>query len=409
MPLSLPQIKAAQPKTKDYKLSDEKGMYLLVKKNGAKYWRMKYRFDKKEKTLALGVFPETTLTMARNKRDAARLKLQQGIDPMAERNAKKTQAADAHKNAFSAITYEWLAKRGFKSKSTEDRLKRLLEKDLFPKLGNVPVNEITPPILLKELQRIEERGAIETAHRAKQYAGQIFRYAISTGRAEIDPSAALSNALTPTKHKHFAAITTPAEAGKLMLAIKHFQGTPVIHAALKLSALFFCRQGEVRHLEWENVNFEEKRIDIPADKMKMGEPHIIPLSKQALAILADLHTYHKRGKYVFPSVRGASQPISENGVRTALRTMGFDNNTMTPHGFRAMARTILDEVLDYRIDWIEHQLAHRVKDTHGRAYNRTKHMEGRRKMMQHWADYLEAITLQAETGNVITANFGKTS
>jgi integrase len=406
MPLTASEAKAAAPGEKDYKLADEKGLFLLVKSNGAKYWRLKYRFEGKEKLLALGVFPETTLAMARQERDAARLKIQQGIDPGLQRKATKRAREEAAANSFAAIAHEWLEKRGEKSRSTDGRLKRLLQNDLFPRLGQLPITEITPQTLLAELRRIESRGAIETAHRAKQNASQIFRYAIATGRAERDPSADLTGALTTPQGKHFAAITTPADAGRLMQAINHFQGTHIVKAALKLSALFFCRPGELRQLEWSEVNWEEQRIEIPAEKMKTREPHIIPLCNQARAILEELHTYHRRGQYVFPSARGASRPLSENGVRTALRTLGYDNDTMTPHGFRAMARTLLDEVLGYRIDWIEQQLGHAVKDVHGRAYNRTKHLEQRRKMMQHWADYLDQLAMQADTRKVVMAKFG---
>ena len=407
MPLTLTEAKNATAREKDYKLSDEKGMYLLVKKNGAKYWRLKYRFERKEKTLALGVFPEVTLTLARKKRDEARAKLQSGIDPSGERQAQKRLSTEASRNAFAVIAYEWLEKRGKKSESGDKRLVRLLEKDLFPSLGNLPISTITPPKLLATLRKIEARGAVETAHRAKQYTGQIFRYAVATGRAERDISADITGALATPKTKHYAAITEPNKAGQLLAAIEGYQGTATVMAALKLSPLLFCRQGELRHLEWTEINWEEKRIELPAEKMKAGEPHIIPLSKQALSIFEELAEGPKRGKYVFPSARSASRPLSENGVRTALRSLGFDNETMTPHGFRAMARTLLDEQLGYRIEWIEQQLAHAVKDVHGRAYNRTKHLKQRTDMMQRYADYLDALKAEASSGNVIAGNFGK--
>jgi len=407
MPLTLPDVKNAQPREKDYKLYDEKGMFLLVKKNGAKYWRYKYRFEGKEKTLALGVFPEVTLTLAQKRRDKARVKLQSGIDPSAERQVKKLLSVEAAENSFSAITQEWLVKRGKKSESGDAKLLRLLERDLLPYLGNQAISTITPPKLLSVLRKIEDRGAVETAHRAKQYAGQIFRYAVATGKAERDISADLRGALASPKSGHFAAITDPREVGRLIAAIDNYQGTPTVVAALKLSPLLFCRQGELRHLEWTEINWEEKRIELPAEKMKAKEPHIIPLSKQALAILEELSHGPKRGIYVFPSARGASRPLSDNGVRTALRSLGYDNQTMTPHGFRAMARTLLDEQLGFRIEWIEQQLAHAVKDVHGRAYNRTKHLPQRTEMMQRYADYLEALKTEALTGNVIAGSFRK--
>lgn len=406
MPLTLPEVKNAAPKEKDYKLSDEKGLYLLVKKNGAKYWRLKYRFERKEKTLALGVFPEVTLTVARKRRDDARTKLQDGIDPSELKQQRKRLSIEAAENSFYAIAQEWLVKRGKKSESGDAKLVRLLERDIFPYLGKVAISTITPPKLLSVLRRIEDRGAVETAHRAKQYAGQIFRYAVAIGKVERDISADLKGALATPKSGHFAAIVEPREVGRLMVAIDNYQGTPVVMAALKLSPLLFCRQGELRHLEWTEIDWEEKRIELPAEKMKAKEPHVIPLSTQALTILDDLAQAGQRGKYVFPSARGASRPLSDNGVRTALRSLGYDNKTMTPHGFRAMARTLLDEQLGYRIEWIEQQLAHAVKDVHGRAYNRTKHLPQRTEMMQRYADYLDTLKASALAGNVVAGNFG---
>jgi len=263
-------------------------------------------------------------------------------------------------------------------------------------------------MLLAVLRKIESRGAVETAHRAKQTAGQIFRFAVSTGRAERDPSADLSGALKTPKKKHLASITDPKEVGKLLLAIDNFQGTATVTAALSLSPLLFARPGELRHMEWEEINWEGGQWEIPAEKMKIKQPHIVPLCKQAIAILKELQLLTGRGKYVFPSARGASRPLSDNGVRTALRTLGYDNDTMTPHGFRATARTLLDEVLGFRIEWIEQQLAHTVRDPQGRAYNRTKHLPQRKDMMQKWADYLDNLKAQAASSNVITGDFAKT-
>jgi integrase len=405
MQLTASTAKAAQPKDKDYKLYDEKGLFLLVKPNGAKYWRMKYRHTGKEKLLALGVFPEVTLAQARIACAKARAVLQAGGDPCETRQAQKQAKLNAAANSFEVVAIEWLKTRGEKSESGDVRLKRLLERDLFPALGHKSISEITAPELLAVLRKIEARGALETAHRAKQYASQVFRFAIATGRATYDPSEGLKGALTTPATRHHPAITDAKGAGRLLAAIDGYQGTPAVMAALKLSPLLFCRPGELRQLEWTEINWEQEQIEIPGEKMKTGEPHIIPLSRQALAILKELGDGLRRGNYVFPSARGASRPLSDNGVRTALRSMGYDNDTMTPHGFRAMARTLLDEVLNYRIEWIEQQLAHAVKDVHGRAYNRTKHLEQRRKMMQHWADYLDQLKIAAMAGNVISADF----
>ncbi|MFA5496233.1 MAG: integrase arm-type DNA-binding domain-containing protein [Porticoccaceae bacterium] len=405
MPLTDAKARASKPAEKDYKLADEKGLYLLVKKSGGRLWRLKYRMGGKEKLLALGVYPDVSLAQARQARDEARTLLTQGIDPGQHKKATKAAREDAAANSFEVVAREWLDKRGRKSESGDTRLRALLEKDLFPRLGSRPVGDITPPELLQVLRRIEARGAIETAHRAKQYAGQVFRYAVATGRAGRDPSTDLKGALKSPTKTHFPAITDPAEVGRLLVVVHEYQGTPTVMAALKLSPLLFCRPGELRQLEWTEVNFGDERIELPAHKMKTKEPHIIPLSTQALEILQELYQLTGRGRYVFPSARGGSRPLSENGVRTALRTMGYTNEQMTPHGFRAMARTLLDEVLGFPVDWIEHQLAHAVRDANGRAYNRTRHLEQRRKMMQKWADYLDNLKAQAMAGNVVVGNF----
>ena len=383
-------VTQAKPKPKPYSLSDGGGMYLLVNAT-AKYWRYDYRFAGKRKTLALGVYPATSLKQAREKHQRARENLANGIDPSAHKKATSAATHAALANSFELLAIEWSKTRSKKSESTEKRQNALLEKDLLPHLGNRPIADIKAPELLKTLRKIESRGAIETAHRAKRLAGQIFRYAVATGRAERDPSVDLKDALTQPTRTHFNSITEPAEVGPLIAAIKNYQATPVVMAALQLSPLFLCRPGELRHLEWAEVNFAEARIELPASKMKMKEPHIIPLASQAIAILKELQPISGRGKYVFPSARGASRPLSDNGVRTALRTLGYTNDQICPHGFRAMGRTILDEVLNFPVDWIEHQIAHSVKDVNGRAYNRTKHLPQRKKMMQAWADYLDGL------------------
>lgn len=400
------KVKTAKSADKDYKLSDGKGLFLLVKKSGSKYWRMKYRIDGREKLLAIGVYPDTSLASARKACNTAREQLTQGIDPSQHKQASKAARKNAVANNFEAVAREWLTRRGKKSESGDKRLLNMLEKDLFPHLGKGPIGDITPPELLRALRRIEGRGAIETAHRAKQYAGQIFRYAVATGRCDRDPSADLTGALKVPIKSHFPAITNPREVGALMVAIHDYQGTPPVKAALKLSPLLFCRPGELRQMEWPEVNFGEKRVELPAEKMKIKEPHIIPLSTQALSILEELYLLTGRGRYVFPSARGASRPLSENGVRTALRSLGYTNEQMSPHGFRAMARTLLDEVLEFPVDWIEHQLAHAVRDANGRAYNRTKHLKQRREMMQRWADYLDELRMQTASG-VVIGSFGE--
>jgi len=388
--LTATAVKQAKPKAKPYKLADGGGLYLHVKTAG-KYWRYKYRFAGKEKLLALGTYPDISLADARKLHQAARENLADGIDPSSYKKTKKSADQSNSANSFEAVAIEWSKTRNKKADSTEKRQRALLEKDLFPFIGSRPIADIDAPELLKTLRKIENRGAIETAHRANRLAGQIFRYAIVTGRCKHNPSIDLKDALTQPIKSHRQSITDPAEVGPLIAAIKNYQATPVVMAALQLSPLFLCRPGELRHLEWTEVNFAEARIELPASKMKMKEPHIIPLASQAMSILKELQPITGRGKYVFPSARGASRPLSDNGVRTALRTLGYTNDQICPHGFRAMGRTILDEVLNFPVDWIEHQIAHSVKDSNGRAYNRTKHLPQRKKMMQTWADYLDSL------------------
>jgi len=406
--LSATGVRQAKSQAKPTKMPDGGGLYLLVHPNRSKYWRYDYRFAGKRKTLALGVYPDISLADARKLHQTARETLAKGTDPGEAKRLEKLNRQMAAADSFEELAKEWLVtKMQDKSEKHRNRVKRALENDLFPSLGRRPINEITSPELLMALRKIEARGAIETAHRAKQIAGQIFRFGVATGRAKRDPTPDLKEALQSRQKKHLAAITDPLEVGKLLVAIDGFQGTPVVKRALLLSPLLFQRPGEVRAMNWAEINWEEERWEISADKMKMKQPHIVPLCSQALEHLKALHSLTGRGRYVFPSARGGSRCLSENGVRTALRTLGYDNETMTPHGFRAMARTILDEVLNYQVDWIEHQLAHAVKDANGRAYNRTAHLPQRRKMMQGWADYLDSLKAQAQAGNVIPERLEK--
>tara|TARA_R110001599_G_scaffold8651_30_gene42441 strand:+ start:11202 stop:12446 length:1245 start_codon:yes stop_codon:yes gene_type:complete len=405
--LTATEVKQAKPGSKDRKLTDGGGLFLLVASTGGKRWRFRYRFAGKEKLLALGVYPDVSLATARKRHQEARDKLAEGIDPGNQRKVEKLTRHLASANSFEAVAREWFNQvMPTKSESYRDRTGRILEKDLYPPLGARPIASITAPELLAALRRVESRGAYDIAHRAKQTAGQVFRYAVATGRAERDPSGDLKGALTPKRaKKHHAAITDPAGVGRLLVAMDNFEGTPVVKAALLLSPLLFQRPGEIRAMEWAEINWDAAQWEIPAEKMKMRLPHVVPLSNQALELIRELQPLTGRGRYVFPSARGASRCMSDNAVRIALRTIGYDNNTMTPHGFRAMARTLLDETLGYRVDWIEHQLAHAVRDANGRAYNRTSHLENRRAMMQGWADYLDVLRVQAQGGNVLTAYF----
>ncbi|MEP1471957.1 MAG: integrase arm-type DNA-binding domain-containing protein [Halieaceae bacterium] len=410
MKLTATAAKQAAPRDKFYKLSDGRGLFLQVMPNGSKYWRFKYRIAGKEKTLALGVYPDVSLAQAREKHVIARKHLADNIDPAKIKRARKLAEDQEATDSFKLIASEWFhTKMKDRSESHRDRTWRALEKDLFPRLGKLPITQLTPLEILKSLRIIESRGAVETAHRAKQTVGQICRFAVATGRAERDPTADLKGALSNPTKKHLAAITEPQEVGTLLVAMDGYTGTPVVKTALLISPLLFCRPGELRHMEWTEINWEESRWEIPPRKMKMRQPHIVPLSEQAQALLIELKKSSKQGLYVFPSARGKTRPLSENGVRTALRTLGYENNMMTPHGFRAMARTILDEVLGYRVDWIEHQLGHAVKDANGRAYNRTAHLMNRKIMMQGWADYLDELRGQARGKVLASTNPSETS
>ncbi|MDZ4164312.1 MAG: integrase arm-type DNA-binding domain-containing protein [Smithellaceae bacterium] len=391
MPLSDAKVRNSKPREKPVKLFDGGGLFLLVTPKGGRLWRMKYRYEGKEKLLALGSYPEISLADARGRRDEARRQIAKGIDPGAVRKAMK-QAETAETETFEVIAREWHEK--FKLNWTDGHAEttmRRLERDLFPWTGGRPINQIRAPELLTVLRRIESRGALETAHRIRTIAGQVFRYAIATGRAERDPSGDLRGALPQPGEKHHAAITDPKEVAPLLRAMEGYQGHFVTKCALMLSPLFFVRPGELRHAEWAEVDLDEAVWNIPASKMKMKQPHIVPLCRQAVSILAELKELTGASKYVFPSGRTYARPMSENAILAALRRMGYDKETMTGHGFRAMARTILDEVLSVRPDLIEHQLAHAVRDPNGRAYNRTAHLAERRKMMQAWADYLDGL------------------
>lgn len=391
-------IKKAKLSVKPFKLADGKGLYLLVNAAG-KYWRVDYRFGGKRKTMALGVYPDVSLARAREKHADARKLLADGIDPAALKKATKARLAECSANSFETVARTWFAKAyADKAQSTRDKTMTRLEKDVFPRLGAKPVSEIAPADVLAVIQRIEQRGALDLARRVFNYVGRTLRYADSLGMVERDVTASidLGLVLTQRETRHHAAITSPQAVEGLMRAIDGFTGGFSTQCALKLSALTFVRPGELRHAEWEEVDLEGATWSIPGSKMKMDNAHVVPLSTQAVAILSELHKLTGRGRYVFPSERGGSRPMSENTVNGALRRLGFTKDEMTAHGFRAVARTLLDEELGFRPDFIEHQLAHAVRDPNGRAYNRTAHLGERRKMMQTWADYLDKLKVGAD-------------
>ncbi|MBL8310456.1 MAG: integrase arm-type DNA-binding domain-containing protein [Burkholderiales bacterium] len=390
MPLTDPAVRNLKALDKPYKKADGGGLFLLVNPSGAKWWRLKFRVHGREKQLSLGTYPDTSLAHAREQREEARALLARGIDPGAHRKATKQGDAERLANSFEAIAREWFAAHGPKlAPAYAVKVIRRFERDLFPALGKVPVADLTAAQLLKALRGIEARGAVETAHRALGECGQVLRYAVATQRAERDISADLRGALKPVDGEHFAAVTDPKKVGELLRAIHGYSGSPVVCAALKLAPLFFVRPGELRRAEWAHIDLDAGEWRYFVTKTKSD--HIVPLCRQAIEILVELHRLTGHGRYVFPSARGEGKPLSDNAILAALRRMGIGKDEMTGHGFRAMARTILDEVLNVRVDLIEHQLAHAVRDANGRAYNRTAHLPERRDMMQQWANYLERL------------------
>jgi integrase len=395
MPLTDVTVRTAKPRDKTYKLSDSGGLYVEVTPAGGKRWRWKYRVAGREKLLSMGVYPDVTLAAARARRDDARKLLASGVDPSVHRQAAKVAQAESAANSFEVVAREWFLKHqsGW-VESHSSRVIARMEMDVFPYIGSRPIAEITPPELLKVLRRIEERGALETAHRARTSCGQVFRYAIATARAERDISAELKGALPPVKVQHMASVTDPTLVGPLLRVLDGYRGTLAVRCALRLAPLVFARPGELRTAEWADIDLE--RAEWRRLVTKGHKDHIVPLATQAISILKELYPLTGRGKYVFAGARSISRPMSENTVNAALRRLGIPKEELSGHGFRAMARTILDEVHGVRIDLIEHQLAHEVKDPLGRAYNRTSHLPARRKMMQDWADYLDKLRLGSE-------------
>jgi integrase len=390
--LTATAIKHAKPG----KLFDGGGLYLDVRDNGSRYWRMKFRHGGRERLLAFGVYPEVTLAEARARRDDARATLRNGDDPAAIKRARKVAAKLGTAESFRAIADEWLAKQK-PSLAAVTYAKAEWMIDLVPSLHALPIAAISPPDVLAALRKLESAGTLETAHRVKQRLGQIFRYAVATGRAQRDPTADLRGALAPVVSKSHAAVTDPAAVGDLLRALHGYQGQPATAAALKLAPLLFVRPGNLRAMEWAELDFDAAEWRIPAGKMKMREAHVVPLAEQAVAILRTLQSLTGRGRYCFPSLRTPDRPMSENTVNTALRRLGFDGETMTGHGFRAMASTRLNE-MGWQPDVIERQLAHAERNKVRAVYNRASYMTERRKMMQRWADYLDQLR---EGGNVI--------
>ncbi len=405
MALTDTAIRNAKPGLKQRKLADEKGLYILIHPNGSKYWRFKYRIDGKEKLLALGVYPDIPLASrahtgesgkplkikgARELRDEARELLAQGVDPGEHRKVHRATKQGRAANSFEVIAREWYTKFSIEwAPSHADKIINRLENDVFPWIGSKPISEIRPMELLAVIQRTENRGALDTAHRVKQNCGQVFRYAVATGRAERDPSQDLKGSLPAVQKNHFASITEPIKVGELLRAIQGFRGTFVVQCALTLAPMLFVRPGELRRAEWKDIDFDKAEWRYFVTKTKTKQT--VPLATQAVTILRELHALTGDREYVFPG-RDPKKPMSEAAVNAALRRMGYDTKTeITGHGFRAMARTILAEELHQKPEVIEHQLAHKVPDSLGSAYNRTQFLKERRAMMQIWADYLDGL------------------
>jgi len=384
------KLRSLKPKSAVYRVADANGLCIEVRPTGTKVWRYRYRYLGKASIITIDEYPATSLQAARVERDRLRALLRGGANPSQVARAERAAHGERAATTFSGVALELLAKRAKEGLTPGSvvRERRLIQKDLAP-LADMPLTEITAPILLAALRKLEQRGVIETAHRARSHAGRVFRYAVATGRAERNPAQDLAGALEQPKTKHFASMTEPSQIGALLRALWGYQGSLVTQAALKLAPMLFVRPGELRHAKWADIDLDAGEWRYVTSKT--NTPHIVPLSAQAIEVFQDLYPYTKRSEFVFPGVRSVLKPMSENTLNAALRNLGFDGSMMVGHGFRAMARTVLDEVLGFRPDYIEHQLAHAVKDPLGRAYNRATHLPERRKMMQAWSDYLDRL------------------
>lgn len=396
VPLTDTAIRNAKPADKPVRLFDGGGLYLEIAPSGGKWWRLKYRFGGKEKRYSLGVYPEVTLATARKKRDEAREKLAAGIDPGEAKKAEKRASLLAAAHSFEVVARGWMSER----KTTVEPAQHAktlarMENDVFPWLGKRPIAEIDAPEILVVLKRVDGRGARFTAHRIRSEISRVFRYGIKEGHCKADPARDLVDAIPPAQTTHFASITEPEKVGEMLRAFDGFTGTFPVLCALKLAPMLFVRPGELRKAEWAQFDLDKGEWRYFVNKTKTD--HLVPLAAQAVTILRELHALTGEGVYVFPGARDRNRPMSEAAINAALRRLGYDTRTeITGHGFRAMARTILHEELEEKPEVIEHQLAHTVPDSLGRAYNRTKFIKARRSMMQQWADYLDKLKAGAE-------------
>lgn len=400
-PLTATQVEKSKPQDKEYKLFDGGGLFLLITPSGGKLWYLKYRFAGREGKLSFGAYPAVSLAEARQRREDAKKLLANGVDPGAVKKARKAAQTATVENSFEVIAREWHEK--FKSQWSQSHSKTTLsrlEKNIFPWIGARPISELEPMDVLEVLRRMEARGVLESAKRMKIACGQIFRYGVATGRCKRDPTADLKGAIAPPQTRNMAALIKPADVAHLLRAIDEYKGSFVVKCALQLASLWFCRPGELRHTQWDEIDFEKTELNIPIERMKLPTPtkrknkgqfHCIPLSRQSISILKELHPLTGHSKYVFPSIRTNLKPMSEATVLNALRRMGYEKDEMSGHGFRAMARTMIRQELHVESEYIELQLAHATKSPNGTAYDRVSFLPERRKMMQQWADYLDGL------------------
>ena len=398
MRLSTAKIQNATAQKKTVRLFDGRGLYLEIAPTGSRWWRFKYRFAGKEKRISLGVYPDVGLKKARDRRDEMRKLVADGIDPSAARKQEKLMALDAALNTFEAVAREWCEKHSPNWEASYSvKLLARLEANVFPWLGHRPIRDIKAPELLSVLRRVESRGVLETAHRLMNYCGNIYRYAVATGRAERDISADLRGALPPSTPRHHASVTEPRDVAALLRSIDGYRGSNVTRYALQLAPLVFVRPGELRKAEWIEIDLEAGEWRIPAERMKMKAKHIVPLSTQAVAILRALQPLTGEGRYVFPGARSRERCMSENTVNGGLRRLGWSGSEMTGHGFRSMASTLLNEQ-GWNRDAIERQLAHSERNSIRAAYNYAEHLPERRRMMQAWSDYSETLKRRPDAG-----------
>lgn len=383
------EVKNAGVRDKSYTLKDESGLYLEITPKGSKRWRVRYWFQGREGRLSVGLYPAVSLKAARDRRDEIRYQIAQGIDPSEARKADKAKAQGT--NTFRAVAEEWIREQsGIWKPSHAKRISHRFEKDVFPWLGDQPMDTIEPPELLKTIRRIQSRGAEDWARRTLQSCGQVFRFGVVTGRCQRDISADLKGALPPRKTKHHACVTDPRDAGRLLQAIWGYEGTFVVQTALKLAPYLFLRPGEIRHCEWSEIDLERREWRIPASKMKMEVMHLVPLAPQVVGLFEELRPLTGSGRYAFPNRRSKDRPMSENTLNAALRYLGIGRDEMCSHGFRGMASTMLNEA-GWKSDVIEKQLAHCEQNTVRASYNHAQHLPERRQLMNWWADYLDSL------------------